>query len=78
MAASIPSSTVKTLDMDAMHMIRLLLSRLRERCPVNVMIGPPESKDDDLERTMRLFFGKDGSMLSAAAPRPTLSRHIWA
>ena len=37
----------------------VVVARLRERCPVNVMIGPPESKDDDLS-TMRLFFGKDG------------------
>ena len=59
MAASI-LSTVKTLDMDAMHDdTTVVVARLRERCPVNVMIGPPESKDDDLS-TMRLFFGKDG------------------
>ena len=59
MAASI-LSTVKTLDMDAMHDdTTVVVARLRERCPVNVMIGPPERKDDDLS-TMRLFFGKDG------------------
>ena len=53
-------STVTTLDMDAMHDdTTVVVARLRERCPVNVMIGPPESKDDDLS-TMRLFFGKDG------------------
>ena len=58
-AASI-LSTVKTLDMDAMHDdTTVVVARLRERCPVNVMIGPPERKDDDLS-TMRLFFGKDG------------------
>ena len=59
MAASI-LSTVKTLDMDAMHDdTTVVVARLRERCPVNVMIGPPERKDDDLS-TIRLFFGKEG------------------
>ena len=59
MAASI-LLTVKTLDMDAMHDdTTVVVARLRERCPVNVMIGPPERKDDDLS-TMRLFFVKDG------------------
>ncbi len=59
MAASI-LSTVKTLDLDAMHDdTTVVVARLRERCPVNIMIGPPESKDDDLS-TMRLFFGKEG------------------
>lgn len=59
MAASI-LSTVQTLDLDAMHDdTTIVVARLRERCPVNIMIGPPESKDDDLS-TMRLFFGKDG------------------
>ena len=59
MAASI-LSTVKTLDMDAMHDdTTVVVARLRERCPVNIMIGPPERKDDDLS-TMRLFFGKEG------------------
>lgn len=58
-AASI-LSTVKTLDFDAMHDdTSIVVARLRERCPVNIMIGPPESKDDDLS-TMRLFFGKEG------------------
>ena len=58
-AASI-LSTVKTLDFDAMHDdTTIVVARLRERCPVNIMIGPPESKDDDLS-TMRLFFGKEG------------------
>ena len=58
-AASI-LSTVKTLDLDAMHDdTTIVVARLRERCPVNIMIGPPESKDDDLS-TMRLFFGKEG------------------
>lgn len=59
MAASI-LSTVKTLDLDAMHDdTTAVVARLRERCPVNIMIGPPKSKDDDLS-TMRLFFGKEG------------------
>lgn len=58
-AASI-LSTVRTLDLDAMHDdTTIVVARLRERCPVNIMIGPPESKDDDLS-TMRLFFGKEG------------------
>ena len=58
-AASI-LSTVRTLDFDAMHDdTTIVVARLRERCPVNIMIGPPESKDDDLS-TMRLFFGKEG------------------
>ena len=58
-AASI-LSTVKTLDFDAMHDdTTIVVARLRERCPVNIMIGPPERKDDDLI-TMRLFFGKEG------------------
>lgn len=58
-AASI-LSTVKTLDFDAMHDdTTIVVARLRERCPVNIMIGPPESKDDDLS-TIRLFFGKEG------------------
>lgn len=58
-AASI-LSTVKTLDLDAMHDdTTIVVARLRERCPVNIMIGPPESKDDDLS-TIRLFFGKEG------------------
>lgn len=59
MAASI-LSTVRTLDLDAMHDdTTIVVARLRERCPVNIMIGPPESKDDDLS-TIRLFFGKEG------------------
>lgn len=58
-AASI-LSTVRTLDLDAMHDdTTIVVVRLRERCPVNIMIGPPESKDDDLS-TIRLFFGKEG------------------
>lgn len=58
-AASI-LSTVRTLDLDAMHDdTTIVVARLRERCPVNIMIGPPESKDDDLS-TIRLFFGKEG------------------
>ena len=58
-AASI-LSTVRTLDLDAMHDDTTnVVARLRERCPVNIMIGPPESKDDDLS-TIRLFFGKEG------------------
>lgn len=58
-AASI-LSTVRTLDLDAMHDDTIIVvARLRERCPVNIMIGPPESKDDDLS-TIRLFFGKEG------------------
>ena len=58
-AASI-LSTVRTLDLDAMHDdTTIVVARLRERCPVNIMIGPPERKDDDLS-TMRLFFGKEG------------------
>ena len=58
-AASI-LSTVRTLDLDTMHDdTTIVVARLRERCPVNIMIGPPESKDDDLS-TMRLFFGKEG------------------
>ena len=58
-AASI-LSTVRTLDFDAMHDdTTIVVARLRERCPVNIMIGPPERKDDDLS-TMRLFFGKEG------------------
>lgn len=58
-AASI-LSTVRTLDFDAMHDdTTIVVARLRERCPVNIMIGPPESKDDDLS-TIRLFFGKEG------------------
>ena len=58
-AASI-LSTVRTLDLDAMHDdTTIVVARLRERCTVNIMIGPPESKDDDLS-TIRLFFGKEG------------------
>lgn len=58
-AASI-LSTVRTLDLDAMQDdTTIVVARLRERCPVNIMIGPPESKDDDLS-TIRLFFGKEG------------------
>ena len=58
-AASI-LSTVRTLDLDAMHDdTTIVVARLRERCPVNIMIGPPESKDDDLS-TIRLFVGKEG------------------
>ena len=63
-AASI-LSTVRTLDLDAMHDdTTIVVARLRERCPVNIMIGPPESKDDDLS-TIRLFFGKEGKHIVA-------------
>ena len=71
MAASI-LSTVKTLDMDAMHDdTTVVVARLRERCPVNIMIGPPERKDDDLS-TMRLFFGKEGKHIVCGGTTSTV------
>lgn len=59
MAAKI-MSCVQSLDLDAMEDdATVVVARLRSRCPVNVMVGPPEHKDDDLS-TMRLFFAKEG------------------
>ena len=53
-------STVQALDLDELHDdTTIAVLRLRERRPVNLMIGPPENKDDDLG-TMRLFFAKEG------------------
>ena len=53
-------STVQALDLDELHDdTTIAVVRLRQRRPVNVMIGPPENKDDDLG-TMRLFFAKEG------------------
>ena len=70
-AASI-LSTVRTLDLDAMHDdTTIVVARLRERCPVNIMIGPPESKDDDLS-TIRLFFGKEGKHIVCGGSTSTL------
>lgn len=59
MAAKI-MSCVQSLDLDTMEDdATVVVARLRSRCPVNVMVGPPENKDDDLS-TMRLFFAKEG------------------
>lgn len=59
MAAKI-MSCVQSLDLDTMEDdATVVVARLRPRCPVNVMVGPPEHKDDDLS-TMRLFFAKEG------------------
>lgn len=59
MAAKI-MSCVQSLDLDTMEDdATVVVARLRSRCPVNVMVGPPEHKDDDLS-TMRLFFAKEG------------------
>lgn len=59
MAAKI-MSCVRSLDLDTMaDDATVAVIKLRSRCPVNVMIGPPENKDDDLS-TMRLFFAKEG------------------
>lgn len=59
MAAAV-MSCVQSLDLDEMaDDATVVVARLRARCPVNVMIGPPENKDDDLS-TMRLFFAKEG------------------
>ena len=53
-------STVQALDLDELHDdTTIAVLRLRERKPVNLMIGPPENQDDDLG-TMRLFFAKEG------------------
>ena len=53
-------STVQALDLDALHDdTTIAVLKLRERLPVNIMIGPPENKNDDLG-TMRLFFAKEG------------------
>lgn len=59
MAAKV-MSCVQALDLDTMEDdATVAVLRLRKRCAVNVMIGPPENKDDDLG-TMRLFFAKEG------------------
>ena len=51
---------VQSLDLDQMHDdTTIVVLRLRPRMAANVMIGPPEHKDDDLG-TMRLFFAKEG------------------
>ena len=53
-------SCVQSLDLDVMHDdTTIAVLRLRRRMAANVMIGPPEHKDDDLG-TMRLFFAKEG------------------
>jgi hypothetical protein len=53
-------SCVQSLDLDVMHDdTTIAVLRLRQRMAANVMIGPPENKDDDLG-TMRLFFAKEG------------------
>lgn len=53
-------SCVQSLDLDVMHDdTTVAVLRLRRRMAANVMIGPPENKDDDLG-TMRLFFAKEG------------------
>ena len=53
-------SCVQSLDLDVMHDdTTIAVLRLRRRMAANVMIGPPENKDDDLG-TMRLFFAKEG------------------
>lgn len=53
-------STVEALDLGELHDdTTIAILRLRERSVVNIMIGPPENKDDDLS-TMRLFFAKEG------------------
>lgn len=53
-------STVEALDLNELHDdTTIAILRLRERSVVNIMIGPPENKDDDLS-TMRLFFAKEG------------------
>ena len=53
-------SCVQSLDLDVMHDdTTIVVLRLRPRMAANVMIGPPEHKDDDLG-TMRLFFAKEG------------------
>lgn len=59
MAAKI-MSCVQSLDLDTMEDdATVVVAKLRSRCPVNVMVGPPENKNDDLS-TMRLFFAKEG------------------
>ena len=59
MAAQIVSC-VQSLDLNAMHDdTTVTVLKLRSRSVANVMIGPPEHKDDDLS-TMRLFFAKEG------------------
>ena len=53
-------SCVQSLDLDVMHDdTTIAVLRLRRRMAANVMIGPPEHKDDDLG-TLRLFFAKEG------------------
>ncbi|MBQ9045611.1 MAG: SpoIIE family protein phosphatase [Oscillospiraceae bacterium] len=53
-------SCVQSLDLDVMHDdTTIAVVKLRRRMAANVMIGPPEHKDDDLS-TMRLFFAKEG------------------
>ena len=59
MAASI-LTCVQSLDLDEMHDdTTIAVLHLRPRVAANIMIGPPENKDDDLG-TMRLFFAKEG------------------
>ena len=36
--------------------------RVRSRHPVNLVVGPPEHKEDDV-RMMNLFFGKEGTKI---------------
>ncbi len=58
--AALILSCVQSLDLDVMHDdTTIAVLRLRPRMAANVMIGPPENKDDDLG-TMRLFFAKEG------------------
>lgn len=50
--------------------------RIRERLPVNLMIGPPVNKEDD-EKVMELFFSKEGKKVVCGGTTSTLvSRYL--
>lgn len=49
--------------------------RIRERTPVNLLMGPP-ADPRDATKMMTLFFSKEGKKSSAAAPPPRLRQTI--
>ena len=72
-------SCVQSLDLDVMHDdTTIAVLRLRRRMAVNVMIGPPENKDDDLG-TMRLFFAKEGKhAVCGGTTAKAVAKHLGA
>ena len=72
-------SCVQSLDLDVMHDdTTVAVLRLRKRMAANVMIGPPENKDDDLG-TMRLFFAKEGKhAVCGGTTAKAVAKHLGA